>query len=301
MNSVFIPPCQLKTALLLLVFNRLETTKQVFEKIRQAKPPRLYLAADGPREAQKGDTEKVRAVREYLLNNIDWDCEVKTLFRDMNLGCKYAPHGGIQWFFDNEEMGIILEDDCVPSQSFFWFCEELLERYKNDKRIMLISGFNKQETWNTDQYDYFFSQFGGIGGWASWRSAWQHMDLEMNKLQEFIDGNYFYHLLGGKMGKIREKQMLNSPPTAWDFPWGFSRHVNSGLACVPTKNLIKNIGYGEDATHTQGSAVTVNNYEINLPVKENIFVIADRRYDEQFLEKISIYDKFKCKIKSFLK
>lgn len=115
----FIPPYPLNTPVLFLVFNRLDTTKQVFEAIRQAKPPRLYVAADGAREEKKGEEQKVKAVREYILNNIDWNCEVKTLFRDKNLGCKYAVSGSINWFFENEEMGIILEDDCLPSQSFF--------------------------------------------------------------------------------------------------------------------------------------------------------------------------------------
>ena len=131
----FIPPHPLNTAVLFLVFNRLDTTKQVFEAIRQAKPPRLYIAADGVREAKDGEDEKVKAVRDYITSNIDWECEVKTLFREQNFGCKMAVSGAIDWFFQNEEMGIILEDDCLPSQSFFWFCQDLLEKYKNDTRV----------------------------------------------------------------------------------------------------------------------------------------------------------------------
>ncbi|MFP4332877.1 MAG: hypothetical protein ACLFQJ_06210, partial [Campylobacterales bacterium] len=150
----FTPPHPLKTAVLFLVFNRLDTTKQVFEAIRQAKPPRLYVAADGAREAKEGEDQKVKAIREYILQHIDWDCEVKTLFREKNLGCKIAVSSAITWFFENEEMGIILEDDCLPSQSFFWFCEELLERYKDDMRIMMVSGYNKVQRYN-QQNSYF--------------------------------------------------------------------------------------------------------------------------------------------------
>ena len=117
----FTPPQPLNTAVLFLVFNRLDTTKQVFEAIREAKPPRLYIAADGARETKAGEAEKVTAVRDFILKNIDWECDIKTLFREENLGCKYAVSGAIDWFFDNEEMGIILEDDCLPSQSFFGF------------------------------------------------------------------------------------------------------------------------------------------------------------------------------------
>ena len=138
-KSEFIPPHPLNTAVLFLVFNRPDTTRQVFEAIRKAKPPRLYVAADGPREDHPGEDEKVREIRDYVMNNIDWDCEIKTLFRDKNLGCKYAVSGAITWFFENEEMGIILEDDCLPSQSFFWYCEELLKKYKDIDTIMHIN------------------------------------------------------------------------------------------------------------------------------------------------------------------
>ena len=137
MNEVtkFQPPKPLKTAILFLVFNRLDTTKKVFKAIRQAKPPRLYIAADGARANKKGECKNVQLVRDYIMQNVDWDCDVKTLFRDKNLGCKYAVGGAITWFFETEEQGIILEDDCLPSQSFFWYCEELLDRYKEDKSL----------------------------------------------------------------------------------------------------------------------------------------------------------------------
>ncbi len=157
--SEFVPSKPLETAVLFLVFNRLDTTKQVFEAIKEAKPPRLYIAADGARKDKSGEEEEVKAVREYVMKNIDWDCEIKTLFREKNFGCKYAVSGAIDWFFENEEQGIILEDDCLPSQSFFWFCEELLERYKDDMRIFMIAGtsylFNEYEAIN----DYFFSKY----------------------------------------------------------------------------------------------------------------------------------------------
>ena len=160
----FVPPHPLNTAVLFLIFNRLDTTKQVFEAIRQAKPPRLYIAADGARSSREGEAEKVQAVREYIIQNIDWECEVKTLFREQNLGCKYAVSGAIDWFFENEEMGIILEDDCLPSQSFFWFCEELLERYKDDMRVWHIGGSNFQNGIKRGDGDYYFSKYNTFFG-----------------------------------------------------------------------------------------------------------------------------------------
>jgi GT2 family glycosyltransferase len=131
-SNTFTPPHPLKTAVLFLIFNRPDTTKQVFAAIRKAKPPKLYVAADGPRADNPGEAEKVEQVR-LIATNIDWDCELKTLFRDENLGCGKGVSSAITWFFENEGEGIILEDDCLPSQSFFWYCEELLERYREDK------------------------------------------------------------------------------------------------------------------------------------------------------------------------
>jgi hypothetical protein len=294
--TAFIPPHALNTAVLFLVFNRLDTTKQVFEAIRQAKPPRLYIAADGAREVKVGETEKVKAVREYIMSNIDWECEVKTLFRNENLGCGFAPASAITWFFENEEMGIILEDDCLPSQSFFWFCEELLERYKNDMRIFLISGYNKQNSWEEKKNDYFFSNLGGIWGWASWRRAWEYYDIEMSDIENFIENNNFVNIFGEKFGKIRQdtiyKSIIINKMDAWDYQWAYARHKNNGLACVPMKSLIENIGFGDDATHTFGdNQDNVNKYEISFPLKENDFIVPDRNYDEKFLQKNNILRK----------
>jgi hypothetical protein len=303
--TVFTPPHPLRTAVLFLVFNRLDTTKQVFEAIRQAKPPRLYVAGDGPRADRPSEDKKVQSVREYVMNSIDWDCEVKTLFQENNLGCKYAVSGSISWFLENEEMGIILEDDCLPSQSFFWFCEELLERYKEDERIMIISGFNKQETWNDEKYDYFYSYFGGIWGWASWKRAWKLYDGEMKDLNYCVDNGCLKYLLGEKLGKIREKQMIETIENridSWAFPWGFARHVNSGLACVPSKSLIENIGFGSDATHTKGNDDNpVKKHEIQVPLRRNHIMIPDLEYDMLFHLGSGIISNVNLKVCSYLK
>ena len=288
--TVFTPPHALDTAVLFLVFNRLDTTKQVFEAIRQAKPPRLYVAADGARANKEGEADKAQAVRDYIMQNIDWDCEVKTMFREYNLGCKMAVSGAIDWFFENEEQGIILEDDCLPSQSFFWFCEELLERYKYDERIFLISGYNKQNKWQKTDESYFFSSYGGIWGWAGWSRAWRHYDVEMTDINEFINRDHFVDLLGKEQGKFRQIMIHDSivvnKMDTWDYQWAYARHKNNGLACVPMKSLIENIGYGDDATHTSGvNPDNVQKHEISFPLKENKFVVPDRKYDEKFISK----------------
>ena len=293
MIEEFSPPNDLKTPVLFLVFNRLSTTIQVFDEIKTAKPPRLYIASDGAREAVEGEFEKVKEIRDYLISNIDWKCEVKTLFRDKNLGCKYAVSGAIDWFFENEEMGIILEDDCLPSQSFFWYCEELLSKYKDDKRIALISGYNKQNEWMQNNTNYFFSNYGGIWGWASWSRSWEYYDVEMRDFNEFVKQNHFENLLGKKLGTQRQEmihQNINIKKVdTWDYQWAYARHKQNGLACVPVKSLIENIGFGEDATHTiyQNDEI-VNRHELNFPSEENYFVIPDREYDELYFKKKNI-------------
>ena len=291
-SNTFTPPHPLKTAVLFLIFNRPDTTEQVFEAIRQAKPKQLFVAADGPRIDRPGEEEKCAQVRK-IATQVDWDCEVKTLFRDENIGCRVAVSSAIDWFFENEEEGIILEDDCLPSQSFFWFCEELLERYRRDMRVMIVSGYNKQEIWNPGKYDYFFSHFGGIWGWASWRRAWILYDGEMKDLECFIENNYFEFLLGKRLGNVRKKQMINvirNDVDTWAYQWGFTRHMNSGLACVPSKNLVENIGFGPEATHTTGkNRRVIKKHEINLPTHLNTIVVPNHEYDILFHEKRSFF------------
>lgn len=246
---------RLKTPVLLIVFNRLDTTKQVLDAIREAKAPRLYIAADGPRGHVTGEDSKVRAVREYVLSHIDWDCEVKTLFRENNLGCKYAVSGAINWFFENEEMGIILEDDCLPSQSFFFFCSELLERYKNDVRIWQISGANLLENRIKLSTSYIFSRYGGIWGWATWARHWHKYDIHMISWPEKkMDQRWLRSVTETEVEiNIRKKRFDNvyyQNFNTWDYQWIYTKLLANGLSIIPRRNLVKNIGFGADATHT---------------------------------------------------
>jgi len=252
-NTAFVPPSPLKTPVLFLIFNRLDTTKQVFEAIRKAKPPRLYIAADGARASKAGEEEKVKAVREFVINNIDWNCEVKTLFRNENLGCGLAVSEAITWFFENEEMGIILEDDCLPVQSFFWFCEELLERYKDDMRVWQISGDNYQNGKKRGVADYYFSIYSHIWGWASWADRWSKYDFKLNSLKD----NQFIDSILRKPKAIEYwKNIFNimkeKPIDTWDYQWLFTIFYFRGLVILPNMNLVANIGFGDDSTHTRG-------------------------------------------------
>lgn len=281
----------LKTAVLFLVFNRPDTTVKIFEKIRQVKPPRLYIACDGPRENHKNDKEKITKIHNIFIN-IDWACEVKTLFREKNLGLKKGVSSAITWFFDHEEQGIILEDDCLPSSSFFWFCEELLNLYKKDQKIFMITGFNKQNKWQVNNQDYFFSFFGGCWGWASWRRAWKHYNPDLDHLDYMVKKDLFVSQMGKKIGNLRQKMFLqvrdniiSGKLDTWAYPWALTRHKFGGISCVPCKNLIQNIGFNEDATHTKNlNTKQIEKYEIEFPLKINTNLICDHDYDLLFLE-----------------
>ena len=297
----FVPPHPLNTAVLFLVFNRPDTTGQVFEAIRQAKPPRLYVAADGPRQEKEGEASRVEDVRNYVTNNIDWPCEVKTLFREKNLGCKYAVSGAITWFFEQEEQGIILEDDCLPSQSFFWFCEELLEKYKKDLRVWHISGDNFQHEQSYGDGSYYFSKYNHIWGWASWADRWQDYDVEMQDLDPSSTGR----LLESTFPKNQSAKkywlsvfegVAKGLVDTWDYQWTYTVWKNSGLSVLPNVNLISNIGFGPDATHTtdlESQLGCMKKFEIELPAEDpSIFITelaADNRTEKLMFAKQSIY------------
>ncbi|CAK8724883.1 Hemolytic protein HlpA-like protein [Candidatus Electrothrix laxa] len=242
-------------SILFLVFNRPGTTKKVFEAIRQAQPSKLYVAADGARSDIVGEEKKVQEVR-CIATNVDWDCEVKTLFRDQNLGCKMAVSSAITWFFEHEEEGIILEDDCLPDQTFFPYCEELLERYRNDTRIMAISGDNFQQGKKRTEYSYYFSRYNHVWGWASWRRAWKFYDKELLSWPEIKSYGLLNDIAGGNealanyWGNIFDTCYTGQIDT-WDYQWMFSCWIQSGLTILPNVNLISNIGFDVHATHTK--------------------------------------------------
>lgn len=243
----------MKTAVLFLVFNRPDTTVRVFETIRQACPPRLYLAADGPRKNRTDENEKCEETRS-IIKQVDWNCEVKTLFRNENLGCGKAVSEAITWFFDQEEEGIILEDDVLPHPDFFPYCEELLEKYRNDYRIQLITGRNAFFSPIITSESYYFSGLFHIWGWATWKRVWvdYKFDLSFFPIDEFYSKASYY---GFKPNIIRywerifELMKCHSIDT-WDYQLLFSQWYHQRYSIIPMSNLTQNIGFGEGATHT---------------------------------------------------
>ena len=284
-SNTFFPPHPLKTAVLFLIFNRPDTTRQVFEAIRKAKPPRLYVAADGPRADKADEAEKVEQARR-IATQVDWECEVKNLFREKNLGCRVAVSFAIDWFFENEDEGIILEDDSLPSQSFFWFCEELLEKYRDDMRIMAVSGDNFQKGPARNEFSYYFSRFNHCWGWASWRQAWLYYEKDMQSWLYIRDNDYMQDILLDKTavkywGKIFETANRNEIDS-WAYRWTFSCWVQNGLTVLPNVNLVSNIGFGRDATHTTGKDCVYSKmpvFNLSFPLKHPSWMIIDKKAD----------------------
>jgi len=247
----------LKTPVLFLIFNRPDTTSKVFEKIRAIKPERLYIAADGPRPNISSDKEKCALARS-VVDLIEWDCQVKTLFREANTGCGKGVSDAITWFFTEVEEGIILEDDCVPDNSFFAFCEQLLSYYKNSEKIMHIGGTNFQDANKQYTASYYFSSIAHVWGWATWKRAWNKYSFDINGLDDFKKFKKINHYYNDN--KIIEywhsifDRMRRHEIDTWDYQWTYSIWNNKGLSIIPKVNLVSNIGFDEDATHTKGSS-----------------------------------------------
>ncbi len=244
---------QMRTPIAFLIFNRPETTSRVFDAIRQAKPLKLLIVADGPRPDRAGEAELCEKTRR-IATNVDWPCEVLTNFADTNLGCKKRVSSGIDWVFRTVPEAIILEDDCLPHPTFFRFCEELLERYRDDERIMMISGDNFQFGRRRSAHSYYYSHFTHIWGWASWRRAWQHYDVDMALWPAIRDGGWLRDLLGDS-ASVRHwmniyDRVSRGEINTWDYQWTFACRLQSGLSIMPNVNLVSNIGFHAGATHT---------------------------------------------------
>ena len=244
---------QTTSAVLFLIFNRPDVTKKVFEQIRHAKPARLYVAADGPRSDKENEAllcEQTRAI----IKAIDWNCELKTLYRDENLGCKVAVSSAIGWFFDQEDEGIILEDDCLPATSLFYFCDTLLDYYRNDNRVRHIAGSNFQQGNTWGEASYYFSNLTHVWGWASWKRVWADYDVDLSdyndnevkqQLHDIFGDTYIVNSWMQIFEVLKAKKI-----DTWDYQLAFTNFMNKGLSVMPNVNLVSNIGFGSGATHT---------------------------------------------------
>ncbi len=246
---------ELHTPVLLVAFNRPDYTQIIFDAIKKVTPKKLYFSVDGPRPGNEQDEINCSRTRE-IAKQIDWDCELHTNFSEKNLGCGYGVSSGISWVFKQEESCIILEDDCLPSNSFFPFCQELLEKYKDENSILMISGDNYTEEYNLTE-SYTFSLIAHhIWGWASWRRAWQKFDISKDNYYKFVKDKPIKELFINKDQGLFFKEFYSRfykrkiITHTWDFQWSFSIVSNNGLAIVPRKNLVANIGL--DGAHSKG-------------------------------------------------
>lgn len=244
----------MRTPVLFLVFNRPALTAQVFERLRAARPRTLLVVADGPRADRPEDAANVRAVRDLIARGVDWPCDLRTNFSPENLGCRDRVATGITWAFSQVEEAIILEDDCRPDPSFFGFCETLLDRYRDDPRVMHIGGTNFAARHAGPASGYRYSRHAWVWGWATWRRAWQHYDFDMatwdarqRELRaSFASGWERDYWLPIYDHARRHAAAVNT----WDYAWHFTCRSRGGHAIVPARNLVENLGFGEDHTHT---------------------------------------------------
>ncbi|MDA8387627.1 MAG: hypothetical protein M0Z58_03045 [Nitrospiraceae bacterium] len=232
------------------IFKRPDVTEKVFAEIAGAKPPKLFVVADGPGKDRPGEAKACAAAR-AIIDRVDWDCEVRTNYSDINMGGPRRIPNGMDWVFDSVEEAIILEDDCLPHPSFFRFCEELLQRYRDDERIAVISGNNFQFGRKRTAYSYYFSRYNHIWGWATWRRAWKNYDAGMTTWPKIRDGKWLRDFLGNKRAARYWSGMFNAlyegKKDHWDFRWTFACWRHRALTVLPNVNLVSNIGWGKEA------------------------------------------------------
>jgi len=254
----------MNTAILFIVFNRFSTAEKVFDAIRQAAPAKLYIAADGPRPNCEDDTQLCSKVR-HLKDHVDWPCELKTLYQDKNLGCRHGPQAAIDWFFENEEEGIILEDDCLPHPDFFKYCQWALETYRASPGVWQVNGSNFLAPSSLyENSNLSFTALAQVWGWATWRDRWQHYQGNPYYLYESSQEHKKHWPLSitAQLNKLRHIDLLKENFNTWDFQWQITILNKSGLCLSCKHNLITNLGDGDDATHT------INDPRVNLPCEQ---------------------------------
>lgn len=294
------------TPVLLIIFNRPEKVKQLIEALSVIKPKHIYIAADGPRSHVPTDKDRCEETR-TIASAIAWECEIHTNFQAVNLGCKRGVSTAITWFFERVPAGIILEDDCIPTPSFFSYCTELLERYRENDQIMHISGstFIDPEIHTDTMNSYYFSNIPLIWGWASWRRAWNKYDIEMNDIESLkkylSDKNIFSSKSFRYFWITLFRHIKKNNIDTWDGQWVYSILKSDGICITPSHNLIKNIGFDSDATHTT-EAVSFSRGlgELSFPLTHPNNISIDKKADDETM-KVAFVNTPRKQLKYFLR
>lgn len=277
--------------ILIVAWRRPDTLRQVIKAIRPVAPKYLFLACDGINPAHPGEAEKVAATRAVFDHEIDWHCQIERLYSDFNQGCRLGVSRAINWFFDQVEEGIILEDDCIPHPDFFPYCSTLLERYRHDNRVWCISGNNFQNgQWRGDG-SYYFSRYNHCWGWASWRQRWQSFDSDLSQWSSLRNSGLLHTIFEDSKElaywqRIWQRLLETGEPDSWAYRWTFTCIANNGLTALPNRNLVSNVGFGQDATHTTGKSVDTSIGNGINPHQHPSFVLRDGSADRYTFDEL---------------
>ncbi len=238
---------------LLILFNRSDNASQLIDALRLVKPREIYVNIDGPRAGNEKDRIEVALCKERVAK-IDWECKISHQYHEKNLGCKYSVVAAINWFFSNVEEGIILEDDCIPSASFFTFCAQMLAKYRHDDRVMQISGSNYVTMDGRPLETYYYSALNDIWGWATWKSAWSKFSIDMTGLDDFLSqGLLDVYVENPEISSWLRAYLVaakNPSSTTWSSQWSYAMAEQFAFTIVPPKNLVRNIGFVGEGTHS---------------------------------------------------
>ncbi len=295
------------TPVIFIVFNRPAQTRSTFAAIAAARPQKLLIVADGPRAGRPGEVERCREVLSIIEMGVDWECDIMWNISPQNLGCGIRVSSGITWAFEQVEEAIILEDDCLPSPDFFTFCSNMLAHYRDDKRIMHIAGTNLQPQENRTEDTYYYSRFPQIWGWATWARAWKFYSLRLPEWNAKSDEFWLCNILIKPESVRYWKQAFDSAVhwnvDTWDNQWFYAVWSQNGLAVMPNANLISNLGFGEDATHTgnRNSPWACHPHqELRLPLIHPVAPIPNRKADLFIETKVFCFPHWSAYLRKFL-
>lgn len=271
----------LKVPVVFFTYRKYDTVLIVFSEIQKVKPKKLYHVSDAANNYE--DQLMVKKIRDYVSEHINWNCEFIQIYADQNMGCEKRIISGLNQVFEKEEMAIILEDDILPSQDFFYFCQVMLEEYYNEERVMMITGNNLAPSYKSS-FDYYFSRYTNIWGWATWRRAWKHMDASMEGWKKIENNRMLFQYFGENTATTmtREYKYSYESEKNWDYCWAISKMLRDGLEIVPSVNLVENIGIlSEYATHKSKRNIDMPIENLEKPITIRNEIVIDSAFDKE--------------------